>query len=94
MLSGILDWQQWYQLGTSPIYRSVTVISNLQLSDVKEKGNSDNKVKDPDAEHNYLGSFQGYKTESSRKLSNFNSHWTKTLHQNNLKNNYILFTLS
>ena len=26
------------------------------------------------------------KTESTRKLSNFNSQWTKTLYQNDLKN--------
>ena len=26
------------------------------------------------------------KTESTRKLSTFNSQWTKTLYQNNLKN--------
>ena len=44
------------------------------------------------AEHNYLGNFQGYKTESSRKLSNFNYQWTKTLYQNNLKNIAFLFT--
>ena len=91
MLSGILDWQEWYQLKTSPMYRSVTIII-FELSDVEEKRNSDDKVKDPDAEHNYLGNFQGYKTESSRKLSNFNYQWTKTLYQNNLKNIAFFFT--
>ena len=67
-------------------YVSLRHRNNLQPSDVEEKRNSDDKVKDPDAEHNYLGNFQGYKTESSRKLSNFNYQWTKTLYQNNLKN--------
>ena len=32
------------------------------------------------------------KTECTRKLSNFNSQWTKTLHQNNLKNIAFFFT--
>ena len=33
------------------------------------------------------------KTESTRKLSNFNFQWTKTLYQNNLKNiGCILFS--
>ena len=31
------------------------------------------------------------KTESIRKLSNFNFQWTKSLYQNNLKHNCILF---
>ena len=30
--------------------------------------------------------------ESTRKLSNFNSQWTKTLYQNNLKNISSFFT--
>ena len=53
-------------------YVSLRHRNNLQLSDVEEKRDSDDKVKDPDAEHNYLGNFQGYKTESTRKLSDFN----------------------
>ena len=32
------------------------------------------------------------KTESTRKLSNFNFQWTKTLYQNNLKNIAFFFT--
>ena len=32
------------------------------------------------------------KTESTRKLNNFNSQWTKTLNQNNLKNIAFFFT--
>ena len=32
------------------------------------------------------------KTESIRKLSNFNFQWTKTLYQNNLKNIAFFFT--
>ena len=32
------------------------------------------------------------KTESIRKLSNFNFHWTKTLYQNNLNNIAFFFT--
>ena len=32
------------------------------------------------------------KTESTRKLSNFNSQWTKTLYQNDLKNIAFVFT--
>ena len=32
------------------------------------------------------------KTESNRKLSNFNFHWTKTLYQNNLNNIAFFFT--
>ena len=32
------------------------------------------------------------KTESTKKLSNFNFQWTKTLYQNNLKNIEIFFT--
>ena len=32
------------------------------------------------------------KTESSRKLSNFTFQWTRTLYQNNLKNNAFFFT--
>ena len=35
---------------------------------------------------------QEFKTESTRKLSNFNIEWTKTLYQNN-KNNIALFFL-
>ena len=31
------------------------------------------------------------KTESNRKLSNFNFQWTKTLYQNNLKNIAFFF---
>ena len=31
-------------------------------------------------------------TKSNRKLSNFNSPWTKTLYQNNLKNIAFFFT--
>ena len=31
------------------------------------------------------------KTESTRKLSNFNPQWTKTLYQNNLKNIAFFF---
>ena len=34
----------------------------------------------------------GIKTESIRKLSNFNYQWTKTLHQNNLNNIAFFFT--
>ena len=34
------------------------------------------------------------KMESTRKLSNFNSQWTKTLYQKNFKNTAFLFTLS
>ena len=33
------------------------------------------------------------KTESTRKLSNFNFQWTKTLYQNNLNNIALFFTL-
>ena len=33
-----------------------------------------------------------FKTEFTRKLSNFNSQWTKTLYQNNLKNISSFFT--
>ena len=33
------------------------------------------------------------KTESTRKLSNFNFQWTKTLYQNNLNNITFVFTL-
>ena len=33
-----------------------------------------------------------FKTESIRKVSNFNFHWTKTLYQNNL-NHTALFVL-
>ena len=58
----------------------------------KKKRNSDEKGKDPDAEHNYLVNFQGHKTDSLRKLSNFNSQWTKTLYQNNLRNIAFFFT--
>ena len=32
------------------------------------------------------------KMESTRKLSNFNFQWTKTLYQNNLKNIAFFFT--
>ena len=32
------------------------------------------------------------KTQSTRKLSNFKSQWTKTLYQNNLKNIALFFT--
>ena len=32
-----------------------------------------------------------FKTESTRKLGNFNSQWTKTLYQNNLKNIAFFF---
>ena len=32
------------------------------------------------------------KTESIRKLSNFNFHWTKTLYQNNFNNTASFFT--
>ena len=32
------------------------------------------------------------KTESTRKFSNFNFQWTKTLYQNNLKNIAFFFT--
>ena len=35
---------------------------------------------------------QEIKTESTRKLSNFNPQWTKTLYQNNLKNIAFFFT--
>ena len=35
---------------------------------------------------------KGIKTKSTRKLSNFNFPWTKTLYQNNLKNIAVLFT--
>ena len=34
------------------------------------------------------------KMESTRKLSNFNFQWTKTLYQNNLKNITFFFTFS
>ena len=33
-----------------------------------------------------------FKTESIRKLSNFNFQWTKTLYQNNLNNIAFFFT--
>ena len=33
-----------------------------------------------------------FKMESTRKLSNFNFQWTKTLYQNNLKNIAFFFT--
>ena len=36
---------------------------------------------------------QAFKTESIRKLSNFNFQWTKTLYQNNLKHIAFFFTL-
>ena len=32
------------------------------------------------------------KMESTRKMSNFNSQWTKTLYQNNLKNIAFFYT--
>ena len=32
-----------------------------------------------------------FETESTRKLSNFNFQWTKTLYQNNLKNIAFFF---
>ena len=32
-----------------------------------------------------------FKTDATRKLSNFNSQWTKTLFQNNLKNTAFFF---
>ena len=35
---------------------------------------------------------QRIKTESTRKLSNFNFQWTKTLYQNNLKHIAFFFT--
>ena len=88
-------WNTWLARVVSvedQSYVSLRHRNNLQLSDVEEKRNSDDKVKDPDAEHNYLGNFQGYKTESFRKLSNFNYQWTKTLYQNNLKNIAFFFT--
>ena len=58
------------------------------------------------SEHPYLGSIflvlccalmrqiacERINTESTRKLSNFNFQWTKTLYQNNLKNIVFLFT--
>ena len=34
----------------------------------------------------------GFKTESIRKLSNFNFQWTKTMYQNNLNNIAFFFT--
>ena len=34
---------------------------------------------------------KGFKTESTRKLSNFNYQWTQTLYQNNLKNITFFF---
>ena len=34
----------------------------------------------------------GFKTESIRKLSNFNFQWTKTVYQNNLNNIALFFT--
>ena len=34
----------------------------------------------------------GFKTESIRKLSNFNCQWTKTVYQNNLNNIAFFFT--
>ena len=34
----------------------------------------------------------GFKTESIRKLSNFNCQWTETLYQNNLNNIAFFFT--
>jgi len=37
---------------------------------------------------------QEVKTESIRKLSNFNFQWTKTLYQNNLNNVAFFFTVS
>ena len=37
--------------------------------------------------------YKEIKTESIRKLSNFNFQWTKTLYQNNLKHTAFLFTL-
>ena len=63
-------WNTWLARVVSfedQSYVSLRHRNNLQLSDVEEKRNSDDKVKNPDAEHNYLGNFQGYKTESSRK---------------------------
>ena len=38
------------------------------------------------------GFFTHIKTESTRKLSNLNFHWTETLYQNNLKNIAFFFT--
>ena len=35
---------------------------------------------------------QAVKTESVKKLSNFNFQWTKTLYQNNLKHIALFFT--
>ena len=37
---------------------------------------------------------KGIKTEFTRKLSNCNFQWTKTLYQNNLKNSALFFTIS
>ena len=38
-----------------------------------------------------LGLLVKIKTESTRKLSNFNFQWTKNLYQNNLKNIALFF---
>ena len=38
-----------------------------------------------------LGPLVKIKTESTRKLSNFNFQWTKTLYQNNLKKIALFF---
>ena len=38
-----------------------------------------------------LGPLVKIQTESTRKLSNFNFQWTKTLYQNNLKNIALFF---
>ena len=39
-----------------------------------------------------MARFLKFKAESTRKLSNFNFQWTKTLYQNNLKNIAFFFT--
>ena len=50
---------------------------NLQYSDVLDT---------------WIWEKNGFKTESIKKLSNFNFQWTKTLYQNNLNNIAFFFT--
>ena len=41
----------------------------------------------------YIYNWERIKTESTKKLSNLNFQWTKTLYQNNLKNIAFFFSL-
>ena len=41
---------------------------------------------------NSVGAKTHFKTESTRKLSNFNFQWTKTLYQNNVKHTAFFVT--